>query len=144
MAASVTSLLRSRYLCFVLLLYVFLFEYSPQERSLPTRHMDSSVLYVARDLSQPKISDLQFSRRSSSCKASKPSLTNRELAVTGCRLARSASFALLLISLAGDVSTNPGPVASPSLSVRDFTRFRGLKVDLSTPYRLRPLIIKYY
>ena len=83
---------------------------------------------MARDLSQPKISNFQFSRRSSSCKASKPLLTNRELAVTGCRLASSASFALLLISLAGDVSRNPGPVALPSLSVRDFMRFRGLKV----------------
>ena len=79
---------------------------------------------MARDLSQP----LQFPKRSSFCKTSKPPLTNRELAVTGCRLARSASFALLFISLAGDVSINPGPVAPPSLSVRDFTRFRGLKV----------------
>ena len=33
MAASVTSLLRSRHLCFLLLLYVFLFECSPQKRS---------------------------------------------------------------------------------------------------------------
>ena len=90
--------------------------------------MDSRVLYVARDSSQHKISDLQFSKRSSSCETSNQSMTNRELAVFGCRLARSASFALLLISLAGDVSTNPGPVAPPSLSVRDFTRFRGLKV----------------
>ena len=38
-------------------------------------------------------------------------------------------LALLLISLASDVSINPGPVAPPSLSVRDFTRFRGLKVS---------------
>ena len=128
MAASATSLPSSRYICFLLLLYVFLFQHSPQKRLFPTQHMDSRVLYVARDSSQPKISDLQFSKRSSSCKTSKQSMTNRELAVTGCRLARSASFALLLVSLAGDVSTNPGPVAPPSLSVRDFTQFRGLKV----------------
>ena len=128
MGASASTLPRSRYICFLLLLYVFLFEYSPHKRPLPTRHMDSRPLYVARDLSQPKINDLQFSKRSSSCKTSKPSLTNRELAVTGCRLALSASFALLVISLAGDVSINPGPVVPPSLSVRDFTRFIGLKV----------------
>ena len=128
MAASATSLPCSRYICFLLLLYVFLFQHSPQKRLFPTQHMDSRVLYVARDSSQPKISNLQFSKRSSSCKTSKQSMTNRELAVTGCRLARSASFALLLVSLAGDVSSNPGPIAPPSLSVRDFTRFRGLKV----------------
>ena len=32
------------------------------------------------------------------------------------------------MSLAGDVSTNPGSVGSPSLSVRDFAWFRGLTV----------------
>ena len=56
-------------------------------------------------------------------------IADRELALTDCHFARPASLALLLISLAGDVSINPGPVAPPSLSVRDFTRFRGLKVS---------------
>ena len=56
-------------------------------------------------------------------------IADRELALTDCHFARPASLALLLISLAGDVSINPGPVAPPSLSVRDFTRLRGLKVS---------------
>jgi len=114
--------------CFLLLIYVVLFTFWPQIPLLPTQRTDSNILHVARDVSQPKVYDLQLSRRSiNSCKTS-PSLTNRELAVASCRLARLASFALLLISLAGDVSLNPGSVTPPSLSVRDFTQCRGLKI----------------
>lgn len=79
-------------------------------------------------LASQKCTICNFQARSINYRKTSPSLTNRELAVASCRLAHSALFALLLISLAGDVSLNPGPVTPPSLSVRDFTQCRGLKI----------------
>lgn len=132
MAAGRPQLCSSKAICLILLIYLTFYRFlGSTKETLSTHPLEIDILCISNATSRPSM-DFPFQPTvRSSTKQQMASPSSRQIFKTGCFLAQKTALAFILIQLANDVSTNPGPATANvtrHFTLDNFTRSRGLKV----------------